>query len=204
MKALGKIYLAPVNLKDDALFNTLSTTLSRRFGLPCAIIPLKQNLSFAFSPKRGQFHSSEILKRLKAVIPDDCLRILFVLDEDLYVPELNFVFGEAELGGPAAIISLCRLKPEFYRMKPNPNLFRERALKEAVHELGHTFRLAHCANPSCVMFFSNSLLDTDRKTSDFCQACRRKLLRSLQILKSIKLLPVEAGRFKAANMLDRM
>ena len=181
MKAMEKIYLSPVNLKDDALFQFLSTGLSRRFSLPCAIIPLKQDLSFAFSPKKGQFHSSEILKRLKAVIPDDCLRILIVVDRDLYVPELNFVFGEAELGGPAAIISLCRLYPEFYRMKPDVLLFRERTLKEAVHELGHTFRLAHCTNPSCVMFFSNSLLDTDRKTSDFCAVCRRKLLRFLSL-----------------------
>jgi len=177
MKALGKIYISPVNFKDDDLLQTLSTGLSRRFGFPCAIIPLKQDLSFAFNPNRGQFHSSKILRRLKTVIPDDGLRILIVVDNDLYVPELNFVFGEAELGGPAAIISLYRLRPEFYRMKPDPLLFRERALKEAVHELGHTFRLAHCSNPSCVMFFSNSLLDTDRKTSDFCQVCRRKLLK---------------------------
>lgn len=103
------------------------------------------------------------------------MRILLVVDQDLFVPDLNFVFGEAEIGGPAAIISLTRLRPEFYRLKPDRNVFRERTAKEAVHELGHTFGLVHCRNSSCVMFFSNSLLDTDRKKNDFCSACRRKL-----------------------------
>jgi len=62
-------------------------------------------------------------------------------------------------------------------MKPDKGLFRERILKEAVHELGHTFGLSHCSSPSCVMFFSNSLPGTDRKKSDFCPECRRRLLR---------------------------
>src|SRR6059036_245355 len=48
----------------------------------------------------------------------------------------------------------------------------ERAVKTAVHELGHTLGLGHHgANPQCVMFFSEKLADTDRKSRDFCRAC---------------------------------
>ncbi len=175
MKGLEKIYIAPVNFQDNELLQCLSAELGQKFSLPCALLPLKKDLSFAFNPRRNQYLSTIILKGLKFEIPGDCLRILLVVDQDLFVPDLNFVFGEAEIGGPAAIISLSRLRPEFYHLKPDRNVFRERTAKEAVHELGHTFGLGHCGNSTCVMFFSNSLLDTDRKKSDFCLACRRKL-----------------------------
>jgi archaemetzincin len=103
-------------------------------------------------------------------------KILGIVDHDLYVPELNFVFGEA--GRKAAVISLTRLRQSFYLLTEDQNLFHQRVLTEAVHELGHTFGLGHCGNPKCVMFFSNSLMDTDRKGSEFCPACRDKLHRS--------------------------
>jgi predicted Zn-dependent protease len=48
----------------------------------------------------------------------------------------------------------------------NRSLFHQRVLTEAVHELGHTDGLNHRLNPRCVMFFSNPLVDTERKGFD--------------------------------------
>jgi len=100
-------------------------------------------------------------------------KILGIVDHDLYVPELNFVFGEASR--IAAVISLTRLRQGFYHLPENRSLFHQRILTEAVHELGHTYGLRHCENPRCVMFFSNSLMDTDRKGPAFCARCKSKL-----------------------------
>ena len=100
-------------------------------------------------------------------------KILGIVDHDLFVPELNFVFGEA--GSKAAVISLTRLRQTFYRLPEDQNLFDRRTLTEAVHELGHTYGLGHCENPRCVMFFSNSLSDTDRKGPEFCPRCTKNL-----------------------------
>ena len=91
---------------------------------------------------------------------------------------LNFVFGVADLSKNksfgSAIISVTRLREEFYRRTVNIALFEQRVLKEAIHELGHTFGLEHCEN-LCVMRFSNSLEDTDRKPQELCETCLKKL-----------------------------
>lgn len=91
---------------------------------------------------------------------------------------LNFVFGEAYSDGKIAAIYLPRLKQEFYGLEPNEQLFYERIVKEAVHELGHTFGFAHCGNKLCVMHFSNSLAETDIKGRGFCKNCKNKMLRT--------------------------
>jgi archaemetzincin len=131
----------------------------------------------AFNKTRGQYHSDIILGLVKDYAHKNAVlkRILGVIDVDIYVPGLNFVFGEAESPGRAALISLWRLRPEFYGKSPNFEVFVERATKEAVHELGHTFGLGHCVDPYCVMYFSNSIFDTDRKKSLFCDKCYLKV-----------------------------
>lgn len=126
---------------------------------------------------REQHRSDIILRRIRAYVEKEKAfdRVLGIIELDIFVPELNFVFGEAECPGKAALISLFRLKPEFYGKKPNMKLLVERATKEAVHELGHTFGLMHCSNPFCVMYFSNSIFETDRKQSLFCNKCQTKI-----------------------------
>jgi len=129
----------------------------------------------AFDNKRGQYYSTTILQKIRSVKPINFNRALSVIDADLYVPELNFVFGEADKYSRVAIISLTRLRQEFYGLKPDKNLFNQRAIKEAIHEMGHTYGLGHCQNPKCIMYFSNTLKDTDNKGPGFCNACRKKL-----------------------------
>jgi archaemetzincin len=107
------------------------------------------------------------------------VRLLGVTDVDLYVPSLNFVFGEAKCPGNVAVISIFRLDPRFYG-EENESLLYRRAVKEAVHELGHTFGLTHCEDSSCVMFFSNSIYDTDRKHETFCGRCVPLVRKAVQ------------------------
>ncbi len=130
----------------------------------------------AYRPSRRQYLAASLLQALSG-IRGDYLRLLGIADVDLYAPGLNFVFGQALMGGRDCVVSLARLRPSFYGLPPDEELFRRRAIKEAVHELGHTFGLEHCPDPSCVMRFSNSLAETDRKGSGFCPRCREELAR---------------------------
>jgi archaemetzincin len=139
------------------------------------VMPLPEE---AYSTARHQYRSDIILRAIHgfAETQGSFDRVLGVADVDLFVPRLNFVFGEAEHFGKAAVISLWRLRPQFYGRTLDNHVFVERATKEALHELGHTFGLKHCANPFCVMYFSNSIFETDRKQSLFCNKCYLKTM----------------------------
>ncbi len=127
----------------------------------------------AFNKKRSQYNSILILNDVSsyATANHHYDRVLGIVDVDLYVPELNYVFGEAYTPGKAGLISLWRLRPEFYGESESNLTFLERTLKEAMHELGHTLGLQHCPRSYCIMHFSNSIFDTDKKQSLLCDQC---------------------------------
>ncbi|MEM3051252.1 MAG: archaemetzincin family Zn-dependent metalloprotease [Candidatus Bathyarchaeia archaeon] len=169
-----KVGILPIAHIDTSILEEIKDKLPLIFpNTTCTILdeaPLKAEY---FNRKRQQYRSHAILNTIQkfAAKKSDLHRVLGVVDTDLFVSELNFVFGEALCPGKAALISLWRLRPEFYGDTSDMTLFSARALKEAVHELGHTLGLRHCSRASCVMYFSNSILDTDRKQSLFCDQC---------------------------------
>jgi archaemetzincin len=174
-----KIGLLRLGHVDSAVFSRVQQSLETI--LPNAeCVAITETLSTpeeAYDKRRGQYRSDVVLSRVEeyAGRQENLAKVLGIADVDIFAPRLNFVFGEAKCPGKAALISLYRLRPEFDRRNPNVELFVERIEKEAVHELGHTFGLEHCSNPFCVMYFSNSIFDTDRKHSLFCSKCYTKI-----------------------------
>lgn len=172
------IYLQPFAGIDRKVMERMGKELEKVFGFPYKIGPSKELPINAYHRKRHQWHSTTILERaLNVNVPQDVERVLGLTNVDLFAEGLNFVFGEADPFHGAAIISLFRLNPEYYMLPPNEGLFHQRVIKEAIHELGHTYGLDHCSNSKCIMFFSNTLADTDRKGPGFCDECKKKLKR---------------------------
>ncbi|GAB4344764.1 MAG: archaemetzincin family Zn-dependent metalloprotease [Candidatus Abyssubacteria bacterium] len=179
---LDTVLIVPVggNLSEDEL-RFLVPALEDSFGAKVSFsarIPLPVR---AYNRERGQYMSNVILDELRTRVrtPKDG-RVLGVTAEDLYVPDLNFVFGQVDVTAGVCLISLARLRPEFYGRQPDEALFHRRAITEAIHEVGHTLGLNHCPSAACVMHFSNSLADTDLKSHRFCNRCRRILGMELE------------------------
>jgi len=175
-----RLALLPFGLVDVAVLEEIRRSLSEAFP-DTEVFVLRDMLPLpdeAYNLKRGQYHSSKVLSLIQSYpMKLGVDRVLGITEADLYVPRLNFVFGEASPFG-TAIISLFRLRPEFYGEPSKRELFFERASKEAIHEIGHTLGLGHCQDPRCVMFFSNSIFDTDRKMLRFCRHCEAKISKT--------------------------
>lgn len=122
----------------------------------------------AYAPARGQYRAEPLLAFVRG---HGARHVLAMTHRDLFALDLNFVFGIASAAG-ACLVSTARLVEG-----ADDALFRARLLKEAVHELGHTLGLQHCPDPGCVMHFSNSLADTDRKGDAYCGRCAARLTR---------------------------
>jgi archaemetzincin len=178
------IHLIPVGLSNGGdqgvAFNDLehlAAALARTFQTPCRIRPETLDAAFAFDGRRQQYYSTAIIQRLERIADPDA-RVLGVTACDLFVPVLTFVFGEAQLEGNCAVVSAARLHEEFYGLPARSELMRERLLKEASHELGHTFGLRHCADWRCVMASSHAVERLDVKDAQFCGTCRKPVLQN--------------------------
>lgn len=160
--------LLPCGVVDQAELKDLARDLSAK-GADVKIAKQGPVPQEAFHSRRQQYRADDFLKVARNE-PGD--RVLVVTNCDLYADNLHFVFGLADSPGKVAVISLFRL-----RMGADKETFRHRAVKEAIHELGHTLGLPHCAKPRCVMRFSNSLGETDAKSADWCAGCEMKIQR---------------------------
>ena len=158
---------------DTASINNSNSMLPFSFQTSATTMPP----AHLYDISRKQWISDKILDwLLQNYNPDHNTKVLAICNFDAYSGDLNFVLGEAHLGGRVAAIYLPRLRQELYVKKSDTNkLFEQRVIKEAIHELGHTFGLGHCEENRCVMHFSNSLQDTDFKYYIFCKKCDKVL-----------------------------
>ncbi|MFC1516665.1 archaemetzincin family Zn-dependent metalloprotease [Thermodesulfobacteriota bacterium] len=178
-----RILLSPIGNFDPGIYQPVMQKLDQIFGFKVEEIPLLKNLEFALDEERDQYHSTPILQKLSDAAPSHAVKVLGVTRVDLFIPILTHVYGEAQLGGKACIISTYRLDERTPSMGREITL-HERVFKEAVHELGHTFKLRHCRDQTCIMHYCRNVADVDRKSNQFCRYC--KILLSDEIKRLAK------------------
>jgi archaemetzincin len=166
-----RIAIASLGDFDPQLPETVGREIRRVLGLHAEIRTAPLDLAFAFDPGRQQYHSTPILQKLAEASLDDALKVLGLVEVDLFIPILTYVYGEAQIGGRACIVSTCRLNAG-----GGTSCLSEktacRVAKESLHELGHTFNLRHCPDPACLMHYCRGEADVDRKSGDLCRYCR--------------------------------
>jgi len=191
-----KIYLQKIGDLNHLILKKLQTDLKqelKEFIDSVEILPNNFPLDNSdFRVKRNQYYGTSLLKKFELHIKNkNYPNTLGVLNRDIF--SLNksneptrYVFGIARKiinsdSTRVALISIIRLKEDFYKRRRKKRKERKRILKEAVHELGHTFSLKHCKD-YCVMQYSNSLAEADEKPAKFCQTCSEKLKNSIENL----------------------
>lgn len=168
---IRRLQVLPFAGVDPADVADIVAALKERIGAVTVDAVVAMPLAM-YDARRHQFRAEALLGLLDGSSDG---HVLGLTARDLYADGLNFVFGVADPRRRAAIVSLARLGRGM-----QPSAYRARAMKEVMHELGHTVGLAHCDDPHCVMHFSNSLADTDVKSDRFCAACRATLSRAMQ------------------------
>lgn len=177
MGSLSYVYVRWIGAEkpDEGILEDMTSHLEEVFAAPARIMPNANPAPDFYDPARGQYSSTKTLRWVLQHLPGDVRKIVAITDGDLFIPVLTFVFGEAQLGGPAAVVSTARLRVDQNGFPCPSDTFRARLRKECVHELGHAFGLAHCTLSRCAMNRSNSVSEVDVKSWLLCRECRAQL-----------------------------
>ena len=166
----NRILISPVGEFSNELIQAVAAEIEQVFGFATETGSILKDLCFALDQNRQQYHSTLILDQLAANVPVGCIRILAIAQVDLFIPILTHVYGEAQLGGVACIVSTFRLNEGRSGLNIAPR-YIERIVKEAIHELGHTFNLRHCPEHTCIMHYCRNEEDVDHKSGQLCRYC---------------------------------
>jgi archaemetzincin len=170
--------IVPLGNLPKEILDTVKGELEN-LNIRCRVMPKIEVPQEAFNQWRKQYNAETIMNSIynksEVKFIDANIPSLLLTDYDLYYSGLNFVFGLEYPSKSCAIVSLARLRTEFYDEKPNKTLLHDRTVKEVLHEIGQYLGLGHCVNPKCVMAFSSSASDIDRKLKDFCDNCKMDL-----------------------------
>jgi len=169
----NEIYIAPLKFGNLSILKEIENRLKKLLWERINFIQLGLDIESAYSEARAQYFSTQIIADASKLTGEINGKIILITEADLFVPVLTFVFGEAQLNGKHAIVSVCRLHEEFYSGTGNDELLIKRTIKEILHELGHCYGLKHCSNWDCVMHSSAAIEEVDIKGEFYCRHCRK-------------------------------
>jgi archaemetzincin len=171
---MGPISICWIGEREMApdLIERVRHELEQAYGVPAVRWDSADRPRDTYDAKRRQHASGKVLAWLLESGPPGG-KVLGLTDQDLFIPILTYVFGEAQLGGRVAVASTARLREDIEHL--GERRFTERVVKEAIHEVGHAFGLVHCNVPRCVMSRSAGVRDVDAKSVELCPRCRRRL-----------------------------
>lgn len=170
--SLPNITLISFGYIEKELLENAAEAVKNEFHCSVNIKEGHIDLSEFYDQARRQYNGNNLLKLVDSMHFPDSLKTLGLFNVDLFIPILTFIFGQAFLGGRSGIVSLYRFNNERYGMTGDNQFLLDRFKKEVIHELGHTFGLIHCHNPTCVMRSSTYVEDIDQKNQHLCSGCK--------------------------------
>ena len=171
----SKIAIVPVGEVDFSTVNKLATEIGPVFNRSVDILKGMKTPEESHNIVRNQYYAPVILNKLERIKTNTREKVIAVIEEDLYLPDEAYILGYADCLAGTAIVSLFRIRMEFYGLPEDDAKVYPRLFKEAIHRAAHLFDLSECRNPRCVNYFSQMMLDIDTKSDKFCDICRRNL-----------------------------
>ena len=176
----------PLRSFPPDLLDAATEALAREYPIQITVrdpVPLP---NAAYYPPRKRYRANALLDYLDTIAAetgDPRVRVLGLTEVDISVPDPPKhedwgIFGLGTMGGPSAVVSSFRLK----RRPKSREQVRFRVATVAVHELGHTFGLGHCAEQAveCVMIDAEGGIEnTDTSSGTFGPGCKAALEATL-------------------------
>lgn len=171
----SKIVVVPVGEVDFSAVNRLAAEIGPVFNRSVDILKGMKTPEESHNVVRNQYYAPVVLNKLERIKSNVREKVIAVFEEDLYLPDEAYILGYADRLAGTAIVSLYRIRLEFYGLPEDESKVYPRLFKEAIHQVAHLFELSECRNPKCVNYFSQVMVDIDNKSDRFCDICRRNL-----------------------------
>lgn len=168
---LQSVRFVPAGTLARPMGERVAALVSRHVGVPCRYDHVHLVGDLRLLPGREQADADHLLERLEEHAVDRGTVVVGITENDLALPVLTHVFGGAREGGHTAVVSLARLKQEYYGLPPDVGLFKRRIVAEVLHEIGHLGGLTHCDAYDCLMHFSPDVESIDLRGTSFCPVC---------------------------------
>ena len=176
------IAVLPIGAVPEDELKLIDCVLAEDLRAPVLrLAPVKTIPEAAFNRNRQQHDGDWLLNWLFDRIPSECVRILAVIDADIFADNRNFVYGYGHMKDGMALYSPVRLREKFHGRRADPLREHLRSRAAILHEIGHTCGVVHCNADDCVMSQVATLAELDLLGPGYCPACGRRVNGELNL-----------------------
>ncbi len=156
------------------LTKLVAKNLAEEFDAIIKILPVKPLPKEAYYKPRSRYRADILLDHLAEQIDPKHTKIIGLTHKDISTTNGDIhdwgIFGLGSLGGEPCVVSTFRLRAR----GANEKLFRQRLVRVATHEIGHTLDLPHCRDENCNMVDAKgSILSVDQGSGKLCKKCTK-------------------------------
>lgn len=170
-----EILLVPIGKILVEILEEIAVALRKTYQFHVRIGRSEEPANDTYSDARRQYEAEKLLTMMSVRKRENLVAVIGVVDADMFAGEKSFVFGVNTFNRGIGVVSLARLREEFYKKNPKRELFLRRAVTEAIFQAGLAMGLQVCARKKCVLRAISSLWNLDEKGQLLCEACQGKM-----------------------------
>lgn len=172
-----KIIFINLDSVDKNLISNVQKEFEKKFNVETELRDYKIDIQTAYNAERKQYDALKIIEQID-IKPSKEERVFAFTTQNIYSGELSFVFSTTNTSKNIGIISTYYLRLKLGKVLGNgkaqvegyvdDELLLNRTMKTLLRNFGRTLGFATSSDKNCVMAFSDTLFDLDKKSMDFC------------------------------------